>query len=138
MSGYRGRNNYNMNSRLKIINGQVITPAGIIKNGSVLVENGWIREVSSNNIDAPGAEVIDAGGKYISPGFIDLHVHGGAGHDFMDNTPQAFIAAAKLHAQYGTTAMLPTTLTSSREDLIETLETYRLAEKLNLNGARFI
>lgn len=127
-----------MITSIKIINGQIITPSGIMKNGCILLGDGRIRELNKNNIDAPNATVVDAGGKYISPGFIDLHVHGGGGHDFMDNTPQDFIAAAKLHAQYGTTAMLPTTLTSSHAGLVETLETYRKAEPLSMDGAQFI
>ncbi|MBS1531593.1 MAG: N-acetylglucosamine-6-phosphate deacetylase, partial [Bacteroidetes bacterium] len=68
--------------QLKIFNGRVITPQGILKNGSVLVTDGIIAEISAGNIDAPGATAIDAKGQYISPGFIDIHVHGGAGHDF--------------------------------------------------------
>jgi len=124
--------------QLKIINGQIITPSKIIGGGTVLVENGRIAAISERNIDTPGAIEIDAGGNYISPGFIDIHVHGGAGHDFMDNTVEAFLGIANLHARYGTTAMLPTTLTSSRADLVETLETYQLAEKQNTRGAQFI
>jgi N-acetylglucosamine-6-phosphate deacetylase len=124
--------------QLKIFNGQIIAPSGIIKDGCLLIDNGCIIEISSNNIDAPGAIEINAGGNYISPGFIDIHVHGGGGHDFMDNTVEAFLGVANMHASYGTTAMLPTTLTSSRADLVETLETYQLAEKQNTRGAQLI
>jgi len=109
-----------------------------MEGGSVLIDGGKIAEISQGNIDAPDAQVIDAGGRYISPGFIDLHVHGGGGHDFMDNTVEAFLQIAKLHARYGTTGMLPTTLTSSSADLVETLQTYQLAEQENTNGAQFI
>ena len=69
----------------------------------------------------PEAVTIDAGGRYISPGFIDIHVHGGGGYDFMDNTVEAFLEIAKIHARFGTTAMYPTTLTGSTEDIIKTL-----------------
>ncbi|HZY37715.1 MAG TPA: N-acetylglucosamine-6-phosphate deacetylase [Mucilaginibacter sp.] len=127
-----------MSPTLKIFNGQVITPSGIIKDGSVLIAEGRIIGVGGNSIDSPAAIGIDAGGNYISPGFIDIHVHGGGGHDFMDNTVDAFLGIAKLHARYGTTSMLPTTLTSSRADLVETLKTYELAEKNNSHGAQFI
>ena len=123
---------------LKIVNGQIITPSKIIGSGTVLVENDRIAAISENHIDAAGAIEIDAGGNYVSPGFIDIHVHGGGGHDFMDNTVEAFLGIANLHACYGTTAMLPTTLTSSRADLVETLETYQLADKQNTRGAQFI
>lgn len=126
-----------MEERLKIYNGQIVTPQEIIKNGSILVADGRIVAISEGNIDATDAFEIDAKGRFISPGFIDIHVHGGAGHDFMDNTEEAFLAIANLHARHGTTTMLPTTLTSSRADLLETLATYELAEKQNSNGSQF-
>jgi N-acetylglucosamine-6-phosphate deacetylase len=124
--------------QLKIVNGQIITPSGIINGGCVLITNGTITAVSEKNIDAPGSIEIDACGKYVSPGFIDIHIHGGAGHDFMDNTVEAFLAIANVHAQHGTTAMLPTTLTSSKEDLLETLRIYEIADKQNVSGSQFI
>lgn len=127
-----------MDRQLKIYNGQIITPSHIIKDGTILVADGRIAALSEGNIDAPDATGIDARGRYISPGFIDIHIHGGAGHDFMDNTVEAFLAIANLHAQYGTTTMLPTTLTSSKNDLIQTLKTYELADKKNANGSQFI
>jgi N-acetylglucosamine-6-phosphate deacetylase len=124
--------------KLKIYNGRVITPFGIIKDGTVLINDGLIAAISPENIDVPGALEIDAKGNYISPGFIDIHVHGGGGHDFMDNSVEAFLTIARTHARYGTTAMLPTTLSSSKADLLDTLNTYREAEKLNTCGAQFI
>jgi len=124
--------------QLKIVNGRLITPSGIIKNGCILTGNGKILAISDENIDAPGAMEINAGGKYVSPGFIDIHLHGGGGHDFMDNTVEAFLGIANLHARHGTTAMLPTTLTSSKEELLETLRVYELADKQNTNGSQFI
>jgi N-acetylglucosamine-6-phosphate deacetylase len=124
--------------QLKIVNGQVITPNGLLKGGSILVDEGKIIKISDSYIDAPDAEIIDAGGKYVSPGFIDIHVHGGGGYDFMDNTIEAFLGIAQLHAQHGTTAMLPTTLSSEKADLLETLRIYEAADRLNTNGAQFI
>jgi N-acetylglucosamine-6-phosphate deacetylase len=127
-----------VNRKLKIFNGQVITPSGIIKNGTLLIGDGRIVEISGDNIDAPGAIELDAACHYVSPGFIDIHVHGGAGHDFMDNTVDAFLEIARLHARHGTTAMMPTTLTSSRVDLEETLKTYELAHQQNTMGSQFM
>lgn len=127
-----------MKQRLKIFNGRIITPEGIISGGAVLVTDDKITAVSEHDINAPEAVVIDAGGKYISPGFIDIHVHGGGGHDFMDNTAEAFLGIAAIHARHGTTSMLPTTLTSSKPDLLETLKVYDDAAKKNSNGSQFI
>ncbi|MGN6394564.1 MAG: N-acetylglucosamine-6-phosphate deacetylase [Mucilaginibacter sp.] len=124
--------------QLKIVNGQVITPGRIIQVGSILLKDGTIAGISEHNIDAPDAAVIDAAGKYVSPGFIDLHVHGGGGHDFMDNSIDAFLEIARTHASYGTTAMSPTTLSSSKAELLETLRVYDLADKQNTGGAQFI
>jgi len=127
-----------MSEQLKIFNGHIITPQGILENGNILVVDGKIVEISARDIDAPGALDIDVRGNYISPGFIDIHVHGGGGHDFMDNTVEAFLGAAQLHARHGTTSMLPTTLSCEKADLLETLSIYEQANQLNTNGSQFI
>jgi N-acetylglucosamine-6-phosphate deacetylase len=125
-------------SLINIVNGHVITPDGIIRNGSVLVRDGIITGVSDHDLEMPGAMMLDAGGRYISPGFIDIHVHGGGGYDFMDNTVEAFLEIAKTHARYGTTALFPTTLTGSAEDIVRTLKTYDEAYPLNESGSEFM
>ena len=125
-------------SLIKIINGHVISPDGMIRNGSVLIRDGIIIGVSDHDLEMPGAMVLDAGGRYISPGFIDIHVHGGGGYDFMDNTVEAFLEIAKTHARYGTTALFPTTLTGSTEDIVRTLKTYDEAYPLNESGSEFM
>ena len=124
--------------QLKICNANIITPHTIIENGTILVADKKIIAVSEKNIEAEDAIVIDAKGKYVSPGFIDIHVHGGGGYDFMDGNETAFLKIAELHARYGTTAMLPTTLTSSKEELLQTLAIYESAHKKNTNGAQFL
>ena len=124
--------------RLKVTNGTIITPYRYIRNGTILVENGVINAVAEGNLDFADSVVIDAKGKYISPGFIDLHIHGGGGYDFMDGTEEAFLKIAELHARYGTTAMVPTTLTSEKEDLLKTLDIYESANRNNINGSQFL
>jgi N-acetylglucosamine-6-phosphate deacetylase len=124
--------------QLKIYNGNIITPQRIINAGSILVEDGKIKVISEADIETPDATTIDAEGKYISPGFIDIHVHGGGGHDFMDATEEAFLKIAETHARFGTTAMLPTTLTGSKEDMLDVLSAYESANNKNINGAQFI
>lgn len=124
--------------QLKIINAKVILPAGIIVGGTVLVNEGKIVGIEPHDTGAKTAETVDAGGLYISPGFIDLHVHGGGGYDFMDNTVDAFLGIAQLHARYGTTALAPTTLSCEQDDLLATLDTYAVAHAQNTTGARFI
>jgi N-acetylglucosamine-6-phosphate deacetylase len=124
--------------RLKITNGHIITPYRYIRNGTIVIENGVILGIHEGNVDFPDSETIDAAGHYVAPGFIDLHIHGGGGHDFMDGTVEAFLKIAETHAQYGTTALVPTTLTSEKEDLLITLDNYEKANVNNLFGAQFL
>ncbi len=124
--------------QLKIVNGKIIIPNKIIANGCILTIDDKIIAISEADVDAPGATIIDAKGQYVSPGFIDIHVHGGGGHDFMDNTVKAFLGIAQLHARYGTTAMFPTTLSCEKDDLLETLTIYEEADKLNTSGSQFV
>lgn len=123
---------------LKITNARIITPGGIINDGTLLVKDGKVASFSGDDTDIVAETVIDAGGKYLSPGFIDIHVHGGAGYDFMDNSVQAYLEIARLHARHGTTAFTPTTLSCEHASLLKTLELYEQAEPLNIDGARFL
>ena len=125
-------------TRLKIFNGKILTPFRMIQSGTVLVIDGVIAEVKEGDIELSDAKEINAQGNYIAPGFIDIHVHGGGGHDFMDGTETAFLKAAETHARYGTTSMSPTTLTSEKKDLLHTLELYDSANKKNTKGAQFL
>lgn len=128
-----------MNSKIiKICNGQIITPYRIIPQGTIIVKDGIITSVSEGNPDVQGAVEIDAQGKYIAPGFIDIHLHGGGGHDFMDGSENAFIKAAEKHAEHGTTAMFPTTVAGDMDELREILSLYEKASKNNTNGAQFL
>lgn len=124
--------------KIKIYNGKIITPHRTINGGCIIIEGGKILEVSTSDILIENALEINAMGNYIGPGFIDLHVHGGGGHDFMDNEPEGFLAIAALHAKHGTTALMPTTLSSEHQDLMDTLSVYETANARNVNGAQFI
>ncbi len=124
--------------RIKIINGRLITPYRMVENGTLLIEDGRIVDICHGNVDFTGAQLIDAQNNYVSPGFIDMHTHGGGGHDFMDGTINAFLEAAKIHARHGTTAMVPTTLTAETDDLLHTFSVYSQAKKLNSDGAQFL
>ena len=124
--------------KCKIINGPIITPYRIIPDGCVCIENRKICEVSEKDIPFADAEIIDAQGNYISPGFIDLHTHGAGNHDFMDGSVEAFLKIAETHARYGTTGLYPTTLASTNEELYRTFDIYRQAKALNVNGAAFL
>lgn len=123
---------------LSITNGNLILADRVLRGGQIITDEEKIVAIHERPVEVPGAVAIDAQGRYVSPGFIDLHVHGGAGFDFMDGTKEAFLGIAKLHARYGTTALLPTTLSGSLRELVGTLEAYRVADHENGLGARFL
>ncbi|MFY8012086.1 MAG: N-acetylglucosamine-6-phosphate deacetylase [Saprospiraceae bacterium] len=127
-----------MVGRLKIGNGPIITQDKILSGSCLLVENGKILAIEPVDTSFPDSQLIDAQGYYISPGFMDIHLHGGGGFDFMDGTREAFLNIAQIHAKHGTTSMLPTTLTCEKEDLIQTLEAYSQACLQNTHGAHFV
>jgi N-acetylglucosamine-6-phosphate deacetylase len=79
-------------------------------------EGGWKFKQASikcNDIE----QTLDAGGSWVLPGFIDVHVHGGYGADFMDASLEALDTITGFHSKNGTTAMLATTMTASHEQL---------------------
>jgi N-acetylglucosamine-6-phosphate deacetylase len=84
------------------------------------------------------AEVIDLGGKYLAPGFVDLHVHGGAGADFMDLTAEAFRTVARCHARHGTTTLTPTSTVAPHADCLRFLELCRRFRHEPTGGARVV
>jgi N-acetylglucosamine-6-phosphate deacetylase len=107
-----------------LFRGTVILPTRLLPRGLVVVENERIVEVcSEGDVRIPsGATVVDAGYGYVSPGFIDIHTHGGAGSDYMDGTPDAARIVNRSHARHGTTTILPTTTTGTREQLAAMLD----------------
>jgi len=123
--------------RAKIYNANVITPLRVI-HGHVVIENGKIVRVSEGDTEIGDGLSIDAGGRYIAPGFIDIHVHGGGGHDFLDNTVEAYLGAAEMHVRFGTTALSPTITTCSKAEMRDTCEVYKEAKAKNANGSQFI
>lgn len=123
---------------IKIFNGKIITPEKIIDGGTILIQSNRIEAISNRDIEVANCIEIDAQGKYISPGFIDIHIHGGGGYDFMDGNEEAFLKIAETHAKFGTTAMLPTTLTSTKEAMLQILGVYESANRNNVKGAQFL
>ncbi len=102
---------------LLIKNGNTILKDKIVKS-SVFVKDGVIKDIDFNEEIPDNCVEIDADGMYVSPGFIDIHLHGGGGYDFMDCTPEALEGISHIHLQNGTTTMVPTTVTCEFEKIV--------------------
>ncbi len=102
----------------QLINARILTPQGWLKDGSVLIRDGKILEVTNCDLAVIGAQLIDVKGMYVLPGGVEIHAHGGGGRDFMECTEDAFRDAVKAHMKYGTTSIFPT-LSSSTVPMIE-------------------
>jgi N-acetylglucosamine-6-phosphate deacetylase len=112
-----------MKATSTIFRGNVILPDRILSGGMVSVADGRIVEVVAAADHSP--HTIDAKDGYIAPGFVDLHVHGGDGSDFMDGTEEAFTAGVTSHARHGTTSMAVTTTVARHEQIMAVLELAR-------------
>jgi N-acetylglucosamine-6-phosphate deacetylase len=113
-----------------IRNGKIITLQGILHNQVVIFEEKIIgivpeEQLSQYTID----ELLDAGGRYVSPGFIDVHVHGCNGFDTMDEEEKALAAISKGVLQTGVTSFMPTTMTMPFARIEQSMERIRQAMK---------
>jgi len=97
--------------------GRVILPEKILEQGAVECEGGRIVRVAKGRASKLANVVIDAGDGFLSPGFVDIHVHGAGGADYMDGTPAAVRQANHAHLRRGTTSLFPTTTTGSPEEI---------------------
>lgn len=91
-----------------INNGTILTPKGWLGKSSIIIDGTTIKEITADDTTHLDARRIDAKGAYIIPGGIDLHLHGGGGHDFMECSEEAFRAAIAAHLRHGTTSLYPT------------------------------
>lgn len=117
----------------KIVGGRLILAGEIRKDLILYLEDGKIAAITPH--DMPADEVIDAHGAYVSPGFIDIHSHGGGDADFMDGTSEAFLTAAEMHARHGTTTIIPTATSGTADEMAGMETAYEEAQLHNLRGA---
>lgn len=95
-----------------------ILPDKLLTNARVVVREGRIAGVGASSKRLPkDATLVDGRGGYLSPGFVDVHVHGGGGGDFMDGTADAARVACRTHYRHGTTTIFPTTTTGTPEEI---------------------
>ena len=112
-----------------INNAKLVLKNEVLETGSLLIENGIIAGISASPI--AGSEALDAGGAVIMPGFIDIHIHGCCGIDFMDAGTEDYNAVSEALYSEGVTTYLATTLTSDRSSLEKVASSVKEAVKTN-------
>ena len=101
---------------LAIINARAVLPDGIAENAVILIKDKKITAIG-RDIDTSGADIIDACGGYVGPGFVDIHVHGDGGANRWETNPEA---VARHHLRHGSTTMVATmSYGQSRESLLQ-------------------
>lgn len=101
-------------------NARVVTPDGVLDGGQVTVDDARIADVGADP-SSSRADVVDLGGAWLLPGFIDIHMHGGGGHDVTASFEDA-AAAVAFHRRHGTTRTLVSLVTASVDALLRQLE----------------
>lgn len=110
-----------------------------IEKGSVIIENGKIKKINPSNFTNNEInQIIDAKGLYLSPGFIDAHIHGAGGCDTMDGTIDSINTIAKTIAKHGTTSFVPTTMTVSISDINKSMRVIKLLKEKGSKGAHVL
>lgn len=109
-----------------LVNGRVVLPDRVLERAGVLIEGSRLAEVGQFALPE-GAKVIDLQGALVLAGFIDAHLHGGGGSDFMDGSPAAFETIARTHCLHGVTALAATTLSCPYPEMKTFFELYRTA-----------
>src|SRR4051812_6923919 len=117
---------------LRIVNATLVLPDRLVPGGVIHVKDGRLSAVGAEaNLFDFAAPTFDAQGRFVAPGYIDMHVHGGDGGDFMDGTPDAFATVLRAHARHGTTGIIPTS-TVARHD--QTLRYLQLCDQFKRAG----
>ena len=101
----------------QIINGKIFTPQGWLEDGSVIIRDNHILEVTNCDLPLTGAKQVDARGRYIVPGYVCMHAHGGGGCDFTECTEEAFRTAIAAHLKHGATTIFPTVSSTTYENI---------------------
>ncbi|GAA0506594.1 N-acetylglucosamine-6-phosphate deacetylase [Saccharopolyspora thermophila] len=111
-----------MNAPESILAGaRVVTPDGVQDRGWVRVSAGKITEVGSG--EAPAGAAVDLGGRWLVPGFVDIHCHGGGGGSFTSLDVEQARTAIRTHREHGTTTMLASLVSAPLPDLAKQIST---------------
>src|SRR5947209_6334516 len=102
---------------------RLVTPIEWIEAPTVVVEDGLITALRSrNDAEIPAGQLLSFPDLILAPGFIDIHIHGGAGRDAMEASESALAKIELQLAKHGVTAYLPTTVTAPQEKTLKTLD----------------
>jgi len=112
-----------------INNIKIVTPTKVIENGYIRIRGKKILSVGKGNFTGNDDNIIDGKGKIAMPGFIDLHIHGSAGYDFMEGSKEDIVKAANSLYKEGVTTFLATTLTSDPKSLERACKNINRAQK---------
>ncbi len=113
----------------RITNATLVLPDRLVPNGSLEVSRGRLAAVGpEQDLPSWSGRTIDAGGDFVTAGYIDLHVHGGDNADFMDGTLEAFETVVRAHTRHGTTTIVPTSTVARHEQTIAFLENTRVLQ----------
>ena len=106
---------------LALTNGRLVLPGEIVPNKALVVQGEKIAAIVDTTALGPDIPQIDVGGRYITPGLIDIHIHGALGHTFNEPTPQAFSTIVEENLRHGVTSLLATIATAPIPELVECL-----------------
>ena len=116
-----------------ICNGKLVMKDCILEGYNLYISDGKITAVTDKSLPADSS--IDAGGAYVAPGFVDIHLHGAGGYDFLDNSEIAYREISRVCASHGATTIIPTITSSTCESVIESSDIFEKV-KDNPGGAR--
>ncbi len=119
-----------------IKNGQVYLDYEF-KEADLLLEDGRIREIGEN-LSAEGAKILDAAGKKVVPGFIDVHTHGAVGVDVNGAAAEDFEKICRFQVSQGTTGWLGSVLTDTREQTLWCIDQYKKWKAMEHQGAELL
>lgn len=110
--------------KILIKNSNIITPYEIKEGYSLSIYDNKISDIAKSGAfdESHFDQIIDLKGKYLSPGFIDIHNHGNYGHDTMEGTYEAIDSMAEFHIKNGVTGFMPTTMTNPTEDIVKAIK----------------
>lgn len=118
-------------------NAVIVGENGVKKETAFWAENGKITGFCAKPVLSDADEAVDCGGGYALPGFIDIHVHGGGGADFMDASAEAAERVVATHLAHGTTTICPTTMSAKIDEIESVFSAYRdfrKTSKLSVNA----